>query len=474
MRATAASGFADTVANTFYVDTVGDFFKFKAGSTATPVANVVVPSSDGLGQFHRMGIPNQTFLSASFWSLDPANSTGRASDENAGWGVTQAAADLVPLLTMAELKRRTAGARYAGTVVFHQMSAATTGETLDISTVDGNGYPVWVGTKSQVYPTSGTVALTTYTAANPSGNAGVQISLSSLPTSFTASGLVGMFIESADGTRIARVLKDLGTKTARITTPCNPDIVNASTGTAQVFSANEQVRFITFSRLPCAPFPSRGISYAGITDASFDPSIFEEYDFGTVNMYIGRSVAPGSVSFKAAGTVGGNNLGCVGFGNATSSSDAYLTGGIWASGFCGAIKCNVTPQAGAVLLANHAPLDLQASRVSVTTGGMFTGFGAESVVSTFDATLAVFSTGGPQAGAGNPFRFNPTTAVYGSGNTNYIFAVLPGQVALVPTTANCLATTALAHPLLFGTGIVKDYADLPYMDLTQLCGMASQ
>ncbi len=474
MRATAASGFADTVANTFYVDTVGDFFKFKAGSTATPVANVVVPSSDGLGQFHRMGIPNQTFLSASFWSLDPANSTGRASDENAGWGVTQAAADLVPLLTMAELKRRTAGARYAGTVVFHQMSAATTGETLDISTVDGNGYPVWVGTKSQVYPSSGTVALTTYTAANPAGNAGVQISLTSLPTSFTASGLVGMFIESADGTRIARVLKDLGTKTARITTPCNPDIVNASIGTAQVFTNGEQVRFVTFSRLPCAPFPSRGISYAGVTDVSFEPSIYEEYDFGTVNMYVARAVAAVGASFKAAGTVGGNNIGCVGFGNAATSTDVYFTGGIWATAFCGAIKCVLTPQASATLLANHAPLDLQASRVAVTTGGMFTGFGPESVVSAFDTTLQTFSTSGPQAGNGVPFRFNPTTAIYGTGNTSYIFAVLPGQVALVPSAANCYVATSFAHPLLFGVAVVKDFADLPYMDLTQLCGMASQ
>ncbi len=474
MRATAASGFQATIANTVSVDTVGDYFQFRPGATQTAKANVVVPSSDGLGQWHRMAIPNQAYLTAPFWAIDPANSTGRASDENVGWGATQAAADLVPLLTMAELKRRTAGARYAGTVVFHQMSDATTGETLDISTVDGNGYPVWVGTKSQVYPSSGTVALTTYTAANPGGNAGVQISLTSLPTSFTASGLVGMFIESADGTRIARVLKDLGTKTARITTPCSPNIMNYDIGSAATFTAGEQVRFITFSRLPCSPFPSSGIVYAGITDVSLEPSNFTEYDFGSVNVYIVRSVVPAMASFKASGTIAGNAMGCVGFGNSTTSTDVYFTGGVWGTGYCGAIKCTLTPQAASTLLANHAPLDLQASRIAVTSGGMFTGFGSESVVSTFDATLSVFSTGGPQAGAGNPFRFNPTTVIYGTGNTNYIFAVLPGQVALVPTTANCLATTSAPHPLLFGVAVTKDYADLPYMDLTQLCGMTSQ
>jgi len=59
MRAAPTSGFNTAVANTCYVDSLGDFFNFIPGSTATDVSNVIVSSSDALGKWFRMWIGRQ-------------------------------------------------------------------------------------------------------------------------------------------------------------------------------------------------------------------------------------------------------------------------------------------------------------------------------------------------------------------------------------------------------------------------------
>jgi hypothetical protein len=269
------------------------------GENLSPNGLTVVNSSTFLAdgaQWVRLEIFNQANQQRAFWSIDPANTTGLASDENSGWGATMAAADLNPLRTMGELKRRTKGVLYSGTAVFHQLSSMVSGEPLEISTVNGNGYPVWLGKKAQVFPAGGgTTALTTYAAANPAGNTGVQISIAALPVSFTASGLVGLCIESADGTRCAMIQKDLGAKTARITTPTNPDIVNFGTATAQVFTAGEQVRIVSFPTLPVCPFATSGEGYCGLSDVDLISADFDDYDLdepkrsGPARMRLGAS-----------------------------------------------------------------------------------------------------------------------------------------------------------------------------------------
>ncbi len=56
LQAVKTSAFSPDVVRTAYVTSIGDFFKYTAGVTLTPVSNVVVNSADGLGQWTRMGV----------------------------------------------------------------------------------------------------------------------------------------------------------------------------------------------------------------------------------------------------------------------------------------------------------------------------------------------------------------------------------------------------------------------------------
>ena len=220
MRALPTTSFSVDVANTVFVESVGDFFKFKSGSALAPSNNFIVPSSDGLGQWFRMGIPNQTFQAATFWSIDPAG----GNDENKGWGTTQAAADLVPLKTVAEWRRRIVGAVYEARVQIHALTDST---NLDDSRFygfsvgpSGTGEVVLYGTPIVVF--SGT--LTAYAGTGSAANTRWSVTDSSIPVSWTASGGVSStsgtrWIRKAGGTTHAHLLKDLGSKTCQIGTP---------------------------------------------------------------------------------------------------------------------------------------------------------------------------------------------------------------------------------------------------------------
>ncbi len=429
------------------------------------VVNSPTFALDG-AQWIRLEEINQQASQKLFWALDPSNSTGVATDENTGWGASQNDADAFPLLTMKELVRRTRGAVYTSTVVFHQLSDMNVGcEPLDVETRDGNGYPVWLGKDVQVFPSgTGTVALTTYSGAVPASNLGPQISVSSLPVSFTASGLVGLFIESADGTRIARVQKDLGSKTARITTPCNPDVFTYNSGDLQTFTNGEQVRFVSFPQLTCSPFKTSGIAYGGISDVRMRPvdGSYSQYDFGSVNTLMMRAIIDGAF-MKASSSTSGNALGCVGI-------DGYviLSGGVFTVRFGGALNAEIYPLDGGALIVEHAPWDMQGSQVIVQNSS-FTTYGAESSLSIFDSPRsAIYSGGGTSLGI--PIRINPGAMLYGTGNLNYLVVATKGTVTLMSFPANCFATTSAAKPLLLGT-VEKDYADLPVVDLTTLTGM---
>jgi hypothetical protein len=220
MRALPTTSFTTTVANTVYVGTVGDFFRYVPGSALTPVSNYVVASSDGLGQWLRMGIPNQTFQAATFWAVDPAN----GNDENTGWGATQAAADLVPLKTIAEWRRRVTGAVFNSRVQIHALSDST---NLDDSRfygfsvgASGTAEVVLYGTPIVLF----TGTITTYVGMSAAANARWAVTDTAIPTSWTASGGVtttagSRWIRKTGGTTHAHLLKDLGSKACQIGTP---------------------------------------------------------------------------------------------------------------------------------------------------------------------------------------------------------------------------------------------------------------
>ncbi len=68
LRAVHCSQFSTSTSNTAYVVDVGDYFQFLVGSNLTPVANYVIPSLDGTGQWLRMGLPNASLPSGPFFT----------------------------------------------------------------------------------------------------------------------------------------------------------------------------------------------------------------------------------------------------------------------------------------------------------------------------------------------------------------------------------------------------------------------
>lgn len=75
LQAIPTSGYDPTIVQTAYVTSVGDWFSFSAGTSMTPASSVVVNSSDGLGQWSRMGVTNQTFISAAYGNVTAADAT---------------------------------------------------------------------------------------------------------------------------------------------------------------------------------------------------------------------------------------------------------------------------------------------------------------------------------------------------------------------------------------------------------------
>ncbi len=255
MRATATSGFTSVVDNTVFVDTVGDYFRFIAGATLTPASNVIVASSDGLGQWQRMGIPNQTFLSSAFWAVDPANSTGRASDENAGWGATQATADLVPLRTFHELNRRFIGWTNDIPLFVHVMSASDSTNFTILTNLRGDGgannYVTVYGNLIPV-DASATRTIATSTAAVPSSNTERTIAITGLGLT---PQYVGMIVQNAAGTKTAVVTRQPSSGVLAISEPRSCSVLTGSPGSAVNFSNGEVVTFYGATPLPDWPFP---------------------------------------------------------------------------------------------------------------------------------------------------------------------------------------------------------------------------
>ncbi len=158
------------------------------------------------------------YLNALFWAIDPVN----GSDANIGWGASQAAADLVPIKTIAEWRRRVSGAVFNSRVQIHALNDSS---NLDDSrfygfSVGASGEVVLYGTPTVLF--AGT--LTTYVGMSAAANARWSVTDTAIPTSWTASGGVtttsgSRWIRKAGGTTHAHLLKDLGSKTCQIGTP---------------------------------------------------------------------------------------------------------------------------------------------------------------------------------------------------------------------------------------------------------------
>ena len=145
------------------VDTYDDLFVFLRGSTLTVEPDVVIPSTDGFGQWVRLGLASQRTVEAR--SLFVGNTGGVPSDENTGLDA------LHPLASWSELSRR-----YASSIVQGGPIALTItygGGATDIWTSSAlfEGHPQLVGlpTVTPAIANSGAYTMPVRTGPNPKG-----------------------------------------------------------------------------------------------------------------------------------------------------------------------------------------------------------------------------------------------------------------------------------------------------------------
>ena len=297
MRALPTTSFSFDIVNTVFVDTVGDFFRFVRGSALTPVSNSVVASSDGLGQWFRMGIPNSTFIQAKYWSVGSGG-----DDEARGWGATQADADAVKLATMKELNRRLAG--FDGSVdgwypgywgpSIHLTSSVTANMFCVLTNLvgpPGRGFPRIYGDLVPVDSSATDRTLTGYQAAVTATNTERTLTISgigSVPT------YVAKAVVTTDGAKFAWVTRQPSSNVLALSqvrtygTSLGSPAIEGGRGTISDFVNGEHVSFYDMYSIPDWPF-SPDASFpilSRVRLANSDASYSAHGDMGKSSPYI--------------------------------------------------------------------------------------------------------------------------------------------------------------------------------------------
>jgi hypothetical protein len=437
---------------------VGDSYELKFGENLTPIDLVVVNALNfGVtgGQWVRMNIPNPQWLAAPFWDVDPVN----GQDENTGWGTTQANARLAPLKTMAEMNRRLAGAlNIAPTIEIEgNIPNADDGGIQNLRTKTRDALPLIVG---RIDPVGGAInppvfsgAITGYVTAVPATNTPFQMTIASLPVSWTASGLLGLMIQKDDGTKTAWVLADLGAKTARISEPRTS--TSTSSGNATNFVVGETVNVYALFSVPNWPYGEQ--------------VLFPR----TGNLEI--------KGLRASGAASQTNLGSSG----PTPNNCKLTGIIWQGGNSanfGNVYLGPTSsisglkQLGVVGLSTKGLLQLSDVSFLTVLGTIHIDGAAAQIITSFGQTfvkapalVSIFDTAGLSLDCSAQGSFWSVGAtVYGSGNSNNLLTVDRGSRCAFPKGATVV--TSAGNALVVG-GAAYNFSDIPVTDLPNQCGV---
>lgn len=209
------------------VASVGDVFRLELSALTTTPTTVVTASGKAGYQWVRLNQPAPSNAFVAFWAVDPVN----GNDENVGSGATQAAADLVALKTLQELKRRLWGLELQQQTITHLLTSMV---STDIGTWNVRVKPgfdlVFAGLVGATTGPGGALDTTLYSgsvtsrvvAADVPSADDMQIGDTAIPVSFTASGLLadGVMFKRLNGSaRYWWALRDLGSKTIRVTAP---------------------------------------------------------------------------------------------------------------------------------------------------------------------------------------------------------------------------------------------------------------
>lgn len=197
-----------------FVLTYRDWFDLDKTTSRSAIADVVIAATGG-GFWVRRIKSDPSWLVQASWFVDPANTSGTASDENSGADGTH------QLATRAEFYRRMAETRLAQatTVTIAGSLAGTDTYTSRVAT--SLACPLnWVGVPVTLF--SGVI--TGYTARNGATSQPTMMTIAGLPVSWTASGLVDKVVEWTDGAGAfirGIVVADMGSKTAWVSPPIN-------------------------------------------------------------------------------------------------------------------------------------------------------------------------------------------------------------------------------------------------------------
>lgn len=219
------------------VSTLKAIFDLLPGTATTTPTTIIAANGKSGYQWVRRQVPSPIWQQQIVWFVDPANSSTTASDENDG--LTSA----TPLLTWGELARRIQGAVYQGSgqsVTCTLMSSTPENDVFRPDIICKEDSPggtlasfFIVGNTTTLYTGSITGGVANITLASFPTTGDQEFADTAIPTSFTASGLVGKLWKRTGGTRqYAWIVKDLGSKTARCSIPLNTrDTANTFGGT---------------------------------------------------------------------------------------------------------------------------------------------------------------------------------------------------------------------------------------------------
>lgn len=438
-----------TSATRAWVPTVGDWFVLGPGG-GTPVANVLVNAFDTGRQWSRQSVPNQTFIAAAFWAIDPVG----GSDEAQCWGASLAAADAVACRSLREVNRRLVGSDISGTVFFHLLADTAVSDSTVMSNVQslhGTGLPIFLGKKAQV---GSDYTVSAYAAAVPASNTGYLLSA----TGIGAGANVGHLISNAAENKWAFVQSNPTGNQVRLTQPNNFDLPTFGGGFAAVFTVGETVRVWTLPLLRQWPWPLT-VYYPSVDQVhllgGFATGTFEIAAWGATSPVLAHTIIDG---LQAQGGVQGAINGCL-FSTTSSNLSHAISIGITGTGVLGT---NLLMTGGVALFSQVT--DFENSQLTMSDF-------ANPFFNDATASFAIFDVpSGIQQGAaifGNARSslavFSSSSRIWGSGNSAVIYKVGPGSQSAISKTLSSVATSA-AHPLSIA-GVAHDFSDIPIADV---------
>jgi hypothetical protein len=431
-----------------YVESVGDSFMLVPATGLSAVPNVLVDAPDGR-QWTRQGIPNQIFLAAPFFAIDPVN----GDDENACWGASMAAADAVPCKTLAEVNRRLIGSDISTTVVFHLLAdVPPTDSTVmtNVKSEHGTGYPLFVGKKTQV---GGDYTVSAYATHDPASNTGFLLSA----TGLGASGNVGHIISNATEDKWAFIQSAPTADQVRLTQPNTWDAIAFSGAFTASFTVGETVRVWTLPVLQQFPWTSDvqypsvdQVEIRGVFTTPADPT---QAIFGSASPIISHSIINGVLwqGSSQAGLYGVLFSGS--YSNLASAQSLFIN----ASGILG-IR---------VVLSSGVPLfqdgfDIEDGNLLLDSNTRAFVYDPTAYISIFDCVRDSAIV----ADTGSSFSvYDSNTPIYGTGNTGFIYTASAGSQSALGKTGATVVTSA-AHPIWLA-GTSYDFAQIPITNTTE-------